>query len=395
MKRIVVFIGCVYLVVLAGCFSDEDGETAESGDATAITVAVPANELVANAAPPRGAEREFSTDFSLSLVDFSEVISGGPPKDGIPAINNPRFDSMADANTWVDDAEMVFIIDGRPYDSDEVHIYPVQILIYHEIANDRLGDTPITVTYCPLCNSALAFSGNVGEQTLIFGVSGRLRFSNMIMYDDKTESWWQQATGKAVVGELVGTRLEILPLLTVSWSEAKEMYTDAKVLSRDNGFRRPYGRNPYTGYDTLDHPFLFRGAVDPRQNPFERVVVGRVNGEEKPFVYSELERNVVTHDTIGGADVVLFWAPESASPLDSGTTSGGRVVGSANIFDTQLGSQALTFRARGTRIIDEQTNSEWSPLGVAVSGSLKGEQLRALPSIQHFWFSYAAFSDEG
>lgn len=215
------------------------------------------------------------------------------------------------------------------------------------------------------------------------------------MYDDKTESWWQQATGKAIVGKLAGARLRIVPLLTVSWNEAKELYDDAQVLSRNTGHRRPYGRNPYSGYDTTAHPFLFLGkAIDRKQEPFERVVVGRVNGDEKAFLYLALQEQIATEDTIGGRAVVLFWAGDSASPLDADTIGGGRQVGSANIFDAQLGSETLTFTVKRGRIFDQQTDSEWSPLGVALSGPLKGKRLTSLPSIQHFWFSYAAFSEE-
>lgn len=354
-------------------------------------------ELIPNPSPPPGAKREFSTDFSRSLIDFSEVISGGPSKDGIPAINAPQFESIAAADRWVGEHETVFVIDGTPYGEKTVRIYPVQIFIYHEIVNDRLGSTPISITYCPLCNSALAFDGRVNGHTLTFGVSGRLRFSNMIMYDDKTESWWQQATGKGIVGELAGARLTILPLLTVSWSEAKARYTDAEVLSRITGYNRPYGRNPYRGYDTSARPFLFlQRAIDTQQEPFERVVVGRVGGEGEPFLYSVLQRDVVIQDSIGGVEVVLFWATDAASPLDSGSTADGRIVGSANIFAARLDSDddPLTFVVKRGRIIDQQTNSEWSPLGVALSGPLAGRQLTALPSIQHFWFSYAAFAEE-
>lgn len=216
------------------------------------------------------------------------------------------------------------------------------------------------------------------------------------MYDDKTDSWWQQATGKAIVGELVGTRLKIVPLLTASWGEAKELYddNDARVLSRNTGYNRPYGRNPYSGYDTSAHPFLFlRKEIDKQHEPFERVVVGRVNGEEKAFLYSVLQKQIVTEDIIGDRAVVLFWATDSASPLDASTTGGGRQVGSANIFDARLDSRTLTFAVKQGRIFDRQTESEWNPLGIAVSGPLKSQQLTSLPSIQHFWFSYAAFSE--
>lgn len=395
--RTIGMIACGLLLLLGCTPSERQAEAQTEAQADVGIVASTGRDgdrLITNTNPPPRAKQEFQTDFSRSLIDFSEVISGGPPKNGIPAIRAPQFESMAAADQWIGKNEMVFVIDGTRY-GEEARIYPVQILIYHEIVNDKIGDTPVSITYCPLCNSAVAFSGEVNEHALTFGVSGRIRYSNMIMYDDQTESWWQQATGKAIVGDLVGTRLTIVPLLTASWSEVQERYENAIVLSRDTGHQRPYGRNPYRGYDTSEYPFLFsKRAIDTKEEPFARVVVGRADGEEKPFLYSNLETNIVTHDTIGTTEVVLFWAAGSASPLDAGNTADGRAVGSANIFNTQLGTERLMFTVEKGQIVDTKTNSQWSVLGTAVSGTLKGEQLTALPAIQHFWFSYAAFSDE-
>lgn len=349
-----------------------------------------------NQSPPPGAKNEFKTDFSISLIDFKEVISGGPPKNGIPAIREPQFDTVDAADSWLQKNEMVFVFSGAPYGSDETHIYPVQILIYHEIVNDRFNNIPIIITYCPLCNSALAFLGVVENQQLSFGVSGRLRFSNMIMYDDQTESWWQQATGKAVVGDFVGERLEIVPLLTLSWGEARASFPNAQVLSQNTGARRPYGRNPYVGYDTLDHPFLYRGkAIDSSRNPFARVIVATIGGEERAYLYAIVRDNIVTHDVIADRAVVLLWSNESVSPLDEGQVASGRVVGSANIFFPVVLDMALTFVVKNGTIIDEQTESIWNSSGIAISGQLQGERLMPAPSIQHFWFSYTAFSEEG
>ena len=395
-------LAMLLFICVLGCTSTKETEGARAGgskesvDPVLPTTRKQADTFVQNADPPPGAAREFETDFLRSLVDFKEIISGGPPKDGIPAIDNPKFVSVNAADAWLQDGEMVFVIDGTRYGINRVRVYPVEIFIYHEIVNDVFGNVPIAVTYCPLCNSAVAFKRvSADGRTLRFGVSGRLRFSNMIMYDDRTESWWQQATGKAIVGELAQERLEIVPLLTISWKEARELYSDALVLSRDTGHQRPYGTNPYVGYDTLDAPFLLRNyQVDPNQNPFERVVVGQVNGKERAFLYSGLRENIVTHAVIGGQKVVLFWAPESVSPLDGDTTAGGRIVGSANIFVPKVERRNLTFTVHTGVISDKQTDSIWSPSGVAVSGELTGQQLEAVPSIQHFWFSYAAFSAE-
>ncbi len=406
-KKCINGIWIALIAALSACAPAEKEQSAPADDKPpAIESATPEGtatervkkpvELVENDAPPPGAAREFpKTKFAISTVPFSEVISGGPPRDGIPAIREPRFEPVSVADDWLGNREMVFVIDGAPYGSDEVHIYPVQIFIYHEIVNDIFNDTNIAVTYCPLCNSALAFRAQTEDgQQLTLGVSGRLRYSNMIMFDDQNETWWQQATGEAIVGDLVGQSLPIVPLVTLSWAEAKRAYPDAHVLSRQTGFNRPYGRNPYTGYDTLQHPFLYRGPeIDPSRDPFARVLVVELGGKQQEYFYNELRSAGITVDRVGGTDIVIFWDDQTASPLDQGNTDEGRIVGSANAFQSGANGQKLTFSLKGNgEITDSQTGSSWSPSGIAVSGELSGTQLTAVPSIQHFWFSYAIFN---
>ncbi len=208
------------------------------------------------------------TDFSKHSVPLDEIMSGGPPKDGIPAIDRPKFDSVREADRWLGDREpiVVFERDG------EVRGYPWQVLIWHEIVNDEVGGLPVSITYCPLCNTAIAFDRRVDSMLLDFGTTGKLRHSDLVMYDRQTETWWQQATGEAIIGELTGTVLTFLSAPTVSWSDFKREYPDAKVLNRDTGHRRPYGTSPYDGYDTGD-PWLFRGRSDNRLPTMARVVV--------------------------------------------------------------------------------------------------------------------------
>jgi len=214
--------------------------------------------------PPAGAAAEFTTDFSLHSVPYAEILSGGPPKDGIPAIDHPYFITVAEADEWLADREPVILFQL----GDDARAYPIQILIWHEIVNDVVNDTPVLVTFCPLCNTAIAFERTVDGQVLDFGTTGRLRYSNLIMYDRQTESWWQQATGEAIAGALTGTQLTFLPASIIAWEDFRSLYPDGQVLDRDTGFSRPYGSNSYVGYDDIDStPFLFRGPPSPDAMP--------------------------------------------------------------------------------------------------------------------------------
>jgi len=342
--------------------------------------------------PPFGAASEFSTDFSKHSVPYTEILSGGPPKDGIPAINHPKFVSVEEADAWLKPQEPVILFQI----GDDARAYPLQILIWHEIVNDTVGGVPVLVTFCPLCNTAIAFKRTVDGRVLDFGTTGRLRFSNLVMYDRQTESWWQQATGEAIAGELTGKRLEFLPAAIVSWEAFKAAHPDGKVLSRETGYRRPYGRNPYAGYDSVNRrPFLYQGPETPGLlPPMARVITVDLNGEAVAYPYDVLQKVHVVNDTVGGVPIAVFWAPGTASALDAEAIPQGRDVGAANVFSRKLDRQVLTFRFEDERIIDDQTGSEWNVLGKAVRGKLEGKQLEPVVSINHFWFSWAAFRPE-
>ncbi|MBI1951134.1 MAG: DUF3179 domain-containing protein, partial [Acidobacteria bacterium] len=205
--------------------------------------ALPAGHRTAERPPP-GAAHDFRTDFSKHTVPYKEVFSGGPPKDGIPALHHPRFVRVEEADSWIKPQEPVILFES----GGDARAYPIQILIWHEIVNDTVNGLPVLITFCPLCNTATAFERSAQGRVLGFGTTGRLRFSNLIMYDAQTESWWQQATGEAIAGDLSGSRLVRVPASLVSWSDFKASHPDGRVLSRDTGYARPYGRNPYPGY---------------------------------------------------------------------------------------------------------------------------------------------------
>jgi hypothetical protein len=342
--------------------------------------------------PPAGALSQFSTDFSKHSVSYSEILSGGPPKDGIPAIDSPQFVAVAEADEWLAPQEPVilFKID------DDARAYPLQILTWHEIVNDVVGGEPVVVTFCPLCNTAIAFKSTVNGQVFDFGTTGRLRFSNLIMYDRQTETWWQQASGEAIAGELTGEQLEFVPATIIAWEQFKQEHPDGKVLSRETGFPRSYGRNPYTGYDNINNsPFLFKGPQTPGTlPPMARVITVDLGGEAVAYPYEVLQEAHVVNDTIAGKEVVVIWEPGTASALDSGSIAGGRDVGTAAVYSRQLEGQTLAFSFDGSRILDDQTGSQWNVLGQAVSGELAGTRLEEVVSINHFWFSWAAFKPD-
>jgi hypothetical protein len=348
--------------------------------------------LLAEDPPPARAESEFKTDFSKHIVPYSEILSGGLPKDGIPALKDPQFVSISEADAWLKPVEPVILVQV----GEDVRVYPIQILIWHEIANDTVDGEPLLVTFCPLCNTAIAFKRTVNRQVLDFGTTGRLRYSNLIMYDRQTETWWQQATGEAIAGDLTGAQLEFYPATIISWQDFKTSYPQGKVLSRETGYARDYGHNPYIGYDNVNNPpFLYQGPATPDQlPPVARVLTIDLNGEAVAYPYETLEKIGAVNDTVGSEAVVIFWQAGTASPLDSGTTASGRDVGTAAAFSRMVNGQLLTFVTDDGIIKDNETDSTWSVLGAATSGPLEGTQLTPAVAINHFWFSWVAFKPE-
>jgi len=260
------------------------------------------------------------TDFSKHSIEWKEIMSGGPPKDGIPSIDNPKFQPVSD-ETDVKPKEPVI---GLEINGD-ARAYPLRILIWHEIVNDTVGGEPVAVTYCPLCNSAVVFERVVNGEVTTFGTTGKLRNSDLVMYDRLTESWWQQFTGEAIVGEMTGTKLDIVPARLESLAQFRERHPNGKILVPNDPDFRAYGRNPYAGYDSSSRPFLFRGDLPEDINPMARVVV--VRQEPRIIVALELLRD---KGPIKAGDVILEWQAGQASALDDRTVSGGRDVGTVS-----------------------------------------------------------------
>ena len=268
-------------------------------------------------------------------------------------------------------------------------------MTWHEIVNDMVGDVPVTVTFCPLCNSAVVFDRKLDGVTYDFGTSGNLRNSDLIMWDRQTESWWQQLTGEAIVGELTGKVLTFLPAQIVSWEDFKAANADGKVLSMDTGFSRSYGTNPYTGYDRVDNPpFLLLDEPDGRLPPKERVVAVTVGDVDVSFPFSVLEREGVVNYSVNGQDMTVFFKAGTVSALDRSSIRESRDVGATGVFVPSVDGQKLSFRRDGEDIVDNETGSVWNILGEAVDGPLTGKTLTPIVHANHFWFAWGAFKPD-
>ncbi len=338
-------------------------------------------------APP--ALEQFDTDYSRHNIDLSTLKSGGPPKDGIPSIDDPSFVSVGAASDWIAAQEPVIAFEHE----GTARAYPLQILTHHEIVNDRIAATPVAVTFCPLCYSALVFERTLAGEPVEFGVSGLLRNSDLVMYDRKTETLWQQLTGKAIVGDLTGRTLKQLPSQIVSFRQFEKAHPDGEVLSRDTGHNRPYGRNPYAGYDDVNNkPFAFDGPIDDRLPPMEKVVAVSVGDTHKAYPHTDTEAQRVIHDTVAGRSLVVFHAPGAVSALDAARIEDSKETGSTGVFDRQVKERTLTFSYLGDgRFRDEETGSTWTVMGEAVAGPLDGTRLERVQHGDYFAFAWFAF----
>ena len=264
------------------------------------------------------------TDFSKTSVDFSEILSGGPPKDGIPSIDDPKFAAVS----AITDLAATEPVVGLAVNGD-ARAYPLRILTWHEIVNDVVGGVPVIVTYCPLCNSAIVYDRRIDGRAVEFGTTGKLRHSDLVMYDRETESWWQQFLGEAIVGARTGARLTALPARLESWEKFKSRHPDGQVLIPNNPEMRAYGANPYVGYDGAAAPFLYAGDMPVGIEPMARVVaVG-----DQAWSLELLRRE----KRIESGDLVLTWAAGQNSALDTRAISQGRDVGNVLVQRTGAG----------------------------------------------------------
>jgi hypothetical protein len=321
------------------------------------------------------------------LVDPRQIVSGGPPPDGIPAIDHPKLVRAGDVKSLKDREPVLAIEIGT-----DARAYPIEIMTWHEIVNDTIADTPVAVSYCPLCNSAIAYDRRLGDRVLDFGTSGKLYQSALVMYDRQTKSLWSHFTAQAIAGTLTGTRLQTIPVALVSWRDWRHAHPNGLVLSRNTGFDRPYGQNPYPGYDDVNTPpFLFSGEVDGRFAAKERVTGVRNGDDAIAILNRDLKRHPVIEASVGGRDVVVWRKPGTASSLDDSDLPNGRDVGATGAFEPAIDGQHLTFQRTKSGFRDHETGSRWDVLGRATSGAYAGRMLTPVEHVDTFWFAWAAF----
>ena len=283
---------------------------------------------------PGAGAAPFLNDFDLANATIA-IDRGGPPKDGIPAIDKPRFVRASSAALTADDRVLGIVLGGK------ARAYPVRILNWHEVVNDRLGGRAVVITYCPLCGTGMAFEPPAATGSAGFGVSGLLHNSDVLLYDRATESLWSQILSTAISGKLKDTRLQALPLTHTSWADWRQRHPDTEVLSTDTGFERDYGRDPYTGYATVPQ-LLFDVQHHDARFPVKAWVLGvLVNGTAKAYPFSVLDR----------------------------------AVGARGELRDQVGGQALRIRYDRAHHTAEAVDAQGRPV----------------PGVMSFWFAWVAF----
>ena len=333
--------------------------------------------------------------FPPSVVDVNDIVSGGPPPDGIPPVDAPVFAPINEIDFIADDNEGVVVVEIN----GEVKGYPIQILIWHEIVNDEVGGVPVTVTYCPLCNSALVFERQFGDRVLDFGTSGELYQSALVMYDRQTESLWAHFTGQGIVGHFAGAQLEMVPAQTLGWGSFVEAFPDAQVLTRATGADRPYGENPYVGYDDAStNPIggFISQPIDDQFGAKDRVVGVIDNSGTYAVLLEELSADgAVEIDAGNDRALVVFHQDGLNSALEDRNVASGRDVGQTGVFvAVAADGTSLTFTRNGDAFVDSQTGSTWNILGQAIDGELAGEQLEGVPHVDTFWFSWSTYQPD-
>ena len=372
---------------LSGPFSAEGG---------AVIDTVSTDGLIIEQDPDRGPLNVYEawpTDWSRRTIeDWTEFRAGlqaSDPRDGIPPIDSPIFETTTLASQWLGAREpgALVQVDG------EARFYPLSILTRHEIVNDAFGDVPVAVTFCPLCNTAIAYDRRVNGETLRFGVSGLLRNSDVVMWDDASTSLWQQITGESLVGQFAGGKLESVPTSIVSFEQFVESFPDGRSLAAESGFgRQSYGLNPYEGYSSSSRPFLFDGEVDERLPSLSRVVGVTQEDAIAAYSFERLEIERVINDEVAGTPIVVFFAGQTADALDASAIAGSEAIGSGVAHNPVVDGQTLTFSASDDETFtDDQTGSTWNIIGLATDGELAGTQLPPMEHRNEFWFAWQAF----
>jgi hypothetical protein len=385
--------GAILLAACAGGSTVGD-TTAADGHATTTADSVEAPAVGVLPSGPSALQSMFSDDFPAPLIDPNEVISGGPPPDGIPPVDEPVFMGVSDNLELLPANEPVVALEIN----GDARAYPIRAMVWHEIVNDTVGGVPVSVTYCPLCNSAATYERTIDGVETTFGTSGRLFASALVMYDRATESLWTHFNGQAVIGVLTGTELVEHASPLMSWEQFRSAYPTGQILDWARlGFIRDYGRNPYTGYDDPDNtPFLFRGALDDRAAAMQRVVGIEYEGASAAFALEAMSggEGRATAIEVEGNDLVVFWLAGQASALDDNEVGGGRDIGSSAVFIPSVEGQDLNFSFDGEHFVDAETGSVWLLNGEAVEGALTGSRLVQVPHLDTFWFAWSTYQPD-
>lgn len=304
------------------------------------------------------------------IVPLDKIKSGGPPKDGIPSIDNPKFAPVSESQ-FVPDTTFVIGLDIN----GEKRAYPLFIMVWHEIVNDSVGGVPVAITYCPLCFTNQVFERVIDGKEVEFGTSGKLYNSNLVMYDRLTDSYWSQALGVAITGELTGYELKRIPFDVISWADWKTLHPDTLVLTTETGHIRSYGVDPYGDYYT-DPRILFPVEhEDDRMHPKELILGFHESDVYKAYKQDDVESAIVINDIFNNKPMMLV----------------SLFSGDSRAFDRTVNDKVLTFDFVDNVIIDLESKSKWNYDGVATSGSMEGIQLVRLPFNPGFWFQWVAF----
>ncbi len=313
------------------------------------------------------------TDLSKHSVDLSEIVVAGPKKDGIPSIDHPKFVSSAEAATWLDAAEPVIVVELH----GEARAYPFQILIWHLMVNDQIGPTPILVSFSVLCNYAVVYDRRVRDTPYEFGFSGMVRDSNSVLFDRPTDSLWQQLSGEAVAGNLTGAKLTRVNSQVAPFRVFTQTYPNGKVLSRDTGYHRAYGQNPYARFVSTGHMmFPVKLVRKPAIPPMETMVVVEGGRYMRAYPSAVLADRHVLGDTIDGRKFVILCSHSMLDLLNAPNVAEAGETLAAGVFWPEIDGKSLSFYHRSGAFFDRQTRSRWSLLGVATKGPLAGKRLK-------------------
>jgi hypothetical protein len=336
------------------------------------------------------------------LVPCSEIVSGGPPKDGIPAVDSPNFltaeefEALYSASYLNDLVVVGIVVNGIS------RAYPRDILNWHEICNDNIGGSPFSVTFCPLTGSAIAYdTTHIGGSTL--GTTGRLYENNLVFYTRTTDDWYSQMLSVIIKGETLGENLPLLPVVETTWKSWKALHPDTEVLSRETGYFRRYDATPYPGYRQLGgiwFPSTYSVSAAPYNLYHQKALTLVLNQDSKTFLYpyAELANSPVVNHRQNESNIALVVVFDSSNDLV--------IPFNASIDSPLVTETALTFNQADSAnydlsdtmdlpvFMDDQTGSIWNFNGVAFQGPLAGTSLSQVPAYSAFWFAATSFYPE-